>query len=189
MNTGSVESYLSEVETEAVLAATWWDGRPVDLVVEVARGEGEAHYVEYDHRGGEWSPFGREMSVRVCSNVLSVPLDVVVRSHDNAFLLDVAVDGEVLSEGPRDPWMVLPIEVPYTAALAPDGDVDPSTVHSKSIWATLSYEGGGELAHVAAGWRGKEDIDGTKHDGHRSIRVLEAGEDPRDQLQSTSELE
>lgn len=179
---GSVESYLGAVETETVLAGTWWDGRPLELTVEVARGEGEARYVEYDARGGEWSPFGREMSVRVCSNVLSVPLDVVVRSDDNAFFLEASVAGEILSEGPSDPWMVLPIEVPYTAALAPDGDVDPATAHSKTIWANLTYDPeAGELTHVTAGWRGMEDVDGTKHDAHRSVRVLEAGEDPSGQ--------
>ncbi len=106
--------------------------------------------------------------MRVCSNVLSVPLDVVVRSDDNAFFLDAAVEGEILSEGPIDPWMVLPIEVPFTAALAPDGDVDPATAHGKTIWANLTYDPeAGELTHVTAGWPGMEDIDDSRRASNR----------------------
>jgi len=186
---GSVEEYLRAVETEALLAGQWWDGRPVELFVEVRRGEGEARYVDSEMEGQNWS-WMQEMSIRTCPDVLAVPVHITIRSDDDAYYVDRDVEVEVREGTFDDPWLRLPVGVPYTEALAPDGDIDPSTLHSKTVWAELVYAyDAAEIAYVEAGWGGREDVAGSKHDAHRSIDVLEAGEDPSGQPPVTSEPE
>ncbi len=183
---GTADDVLAAVVTSQTLAGTWWDGRPVEVSVDVARGSGDARYQEYEVRGGGLK---QEMSILVCPTGLSVPLQVAVRSADEALSLDVAVDQQVVEHLDRG-WVEVTPSQAWATALTPDGPADPGPLTDKEVWATLVYTGDpAELVYVEAGYRGEEDLEETKHDAQRSYVVLQAGDDPRGKPPVTSSPE
>jgi hypothetical protein len=130
---GTAADLLVVVETDEVLAGTWWDGTPVEVDLLVVA-EGPVYWVEtVAGRGVIRLGIGHNDMAFSCSNGLEIPLAVEVSTRDGGLAMSVEgaawVDEPVQQQSPTV-WVFL--KGPFAAATFPEADEDPGNWENKA---------------------------------------------------------